>query len=205
MSALLRALAIRGQVRNFRKNQLLIQEGDRSDTLIIILSGKLRAFASDDKYRDRELTFGVYGPGEYVGEMSLDGGPRSASVIAVEATRCAVVTRKTLEAFIAEQPGFAFELIAKLIWRARAATLSAKHLALNDVYGRIRLLLESRAVQQPDGTARVAERLLQRDIGDLVGSSSGMVNKVMKQLVRGGYVDATSTPLTLLRTLPDRF
>jgi CRP/FNR family cyclic AMP-dependent transcriptional regulator len=198
-------LALRGQVRNYRKNQLLIQEGDRSDTLIIILSGKLRAFASDDRYRDRELTFGVYGPGEYVGEMSLDGGPRSASVIAVEPTRCAVVGRKTLEAFIAEQPGFAFELIAKLIWRARAATLSAKHLALNDVYGRIRLLLESKAVQQPDGTSRVVERLLQRDIGDLVGSSSGMVNKVMKQLVRGGYVDATSTPLTLLRTLPDRF
>jgi CRP/FNR family cyclic AMP-dependent transcriptional regulator len=205
MSVLLRALALRGQVRNYRKNQLLIQEGDRSDTLIIILSGKLRAFASDDRYRDRELTFGVYGPGEYVGEMSLDGGPRSASVIAVEPTRCAVVGRKTLEAFIAEQPGFAFELIAKLIWRARAATLSAKHLALNDVYGRIRLLLESKAVQQPDGTSRVVERLLQRDIGDLVGSSSGMVNKVMKQLVRGGYVDATSTPLTLLRTLPDRF
>jgi CRP/FNR family cyclic AMP-dependent transcriptional regulator len=205
MSVLLRALALRGQVRNYRKNQLLIQEGDRSDTLIIILSGKLRAFASDDRYRDRELTFGVYGPGEYVGEMSLDGGPRSASVIAVEPTRCAVVSRKTLEAFIAEQPGFAFELIAKLIWRARAATLSAKHLALNDVYGRIRLLLESRAVQQSDGTARVVERLLQRDMGDLVGSSSGMVNKVMKQLVRGGYVDATSTPLTLLRTLPDRF
>ncbi|WP_163071511.1 Crp/Fnr family transcriptional regulator, partial [Acinetobacter baumannii] len=86
----------------------------------------------------REITYGVYGPGEYVGEMSLDGGPRSASVITEEACRLVMVTRASLLTHISEHPEFAFELLTKVIRRARAATLSTKQLALNDVYGRLK-------------------------------------------------------------------
>ena len=52
-----------------------------------ILSGRLRVFSAGD--RDREITYGVYGPAEYLGEMSLDGGPRSASVETLESSTCA--------------------------------------------------------------------------------------------------------------------
>ena len=102
LSESLRLLAERAELRRYRKGMLLIEEGDRGDTLYIILVGSLRAFAIGE--RDREITYGVYGPGEYIGEMSLDGGPRSASVIALEPSVCAVVTQTTLLAFIAERP-----------------------------------------------------------------------------------------------------
>ena len=113
MSDALRALAERGETRRYRKGTLLIQEGDHGDTLFIILSGRLRAFSAGDN--DREITYGVYGPGEYIGEISLDGGPRSASVITLETTQCSVVSRRTLERFISERPEFAFELRLSLI------------------------------------------------------------------------------------------
>ena len=135
-------------MRRYRKGTLLIQEGDFGDTIFIILDGRLRVYSADDN--DREITYGVYGPGEYLGEMSLDGGPRSASVITVASSVCAVVGRRTLERFIADRPEFAFELLSKVIRRARTATISARQLALNDVYGRLRLLLASLA----GGTAR---------------------------------------------------
>ena len=92
--SLTQALAALGSVRRFRKGSLLIQEGDVGDTLFIIQSGRLRVFSADD--RDREITLGVYGPGDYVGEMALDGGPRSATVEALEASVCSVVTRQVL-------------------------------------------------------------------------------------------------------------
>ena len=129
MSPHLAELAGRGLLRRYRKDTVLIEEGDRGDALYIIVSGRLRAFSS--AANGREITFGIYGPGEYLGEMSLDGGPRSASVETVEASVCAVVTREALDRFIDERPAFAFELLAKVIRRARAATLSAKNLALN--------------------------------------------------------------------------
>jgi CRP/FNR family cyclic AMP-dependent transcriptional regulator len=180
----LRQLARRGEVRRYRRNTVLIEEGDVGDTLYLILSGRLRSYSSADN--GREITYGVYGPGEYLGEMSLDGGRRSASVVTLQDSVCAVVGRVTLERHIAENPQFAFELMAKIIRRARAATLSAKQLALNDVYGRLVLLLNSLAVADADGTRRVAERLTPQEMAHRLGCSREMVSRLMKVLVSGG-------------------
>lgn len=203
MSASLRTLARRGEIRRYRKNTLLIQEGDQGDTLYLILSGRLRSFSAGDK--GREITYGVYGPGEYLGEMSLDGGPRSASVITLEASVCAVLTRTTLERHIAEHPAFAFELIGKVIRRARAATLSAKQLALNDVYGRLVLLLNALSVTQPDGSRVIEERLTHQEMAHRLGCSREMVSRLMKDLGGGGYVEQRGPLLVVARPLPGRW
>lgn len=202
MSDALQALVERGESRRYRKGTLLIQEGDVGDTLFIILSGRLRAFSSDDN--DREITYGVYGAGEYIGEMSLDGGPRSASVITLEASTCAVVSRRTLERFIAERPEFAFELLAKLIRRARAATLNARQLALNDVYGRLKALLVSLVVAG-DGTPKLCERLTHLEMAHRLGCSREMVSRLMKDLERGGYLQVQDHHFLLLKPLPQRW
>lgn len=199
----LRALARRGDVRHYRKGTLLIQEGDSGDTLFIILAGRLRVFGSGD--RGREITYGTYGAGEYLGEMSLDGGPRSASVIVLDTAICAVVTRHTLRQHIAEHPEFAFELLAKVIRRARVATLNAKQLALNDVYGRLVLLLNGLAVLQPDGTRRIDERLTHQEMANRLGCSREMVSRLMKDLEGGGYVSAAAGVIVLMRPLPARW
>lgn len=203
LSEPLRALAAKGEIRRYRRNTLLIEEGDFGDTLYLILAGRLRSYSSGDK--GREITYGVYGPGEYLGEMSLDGGPRSANVVTLEASSCAVITRTTLLHHIAEHPEFALELIAKLIRRARAATLSAKQLALNDVYGRLVPLLNAMAVQQPDGTRLVEERLTQQEMAHRLGCSREMVSRLLKDLVRGGYIDQRGARLGLTRPLPARW
>jgi CRP/FNR family transcriptional regulator, cyclic AMP receptor protein len=197
----LKALARRGVVKTFQRDRVLIDEGDQGDTLFIILAGRLRAFAEGDN--GREVTFGSYGPGEYVGEMSLDGGLRSASVMAVEKSTCVIVTRRTLEQHLAEHPAFAFELLAKVIRRARAATVSARQMALNDVYGRLRLLLESLAEGDTSQPRPLTERLTHKEMAARIGSSREMVSRIVKELERGGYVATDpSGSLMLLRVLP---
>lgn len=204
LSDRVRALARRGQLCRHAKGTLLIQEGDVGDTLHIIVSGRLRAFTVQAS-SGRELTYGTYGPGEYLGEMGLDGGPRSASVIALEPTVCAMVTRQTLEAHIAENPEFAFEIIGKLIRRARAATLSARQMALNDVYGRLKDLLESLAEPLPDGTRVLRERLTHQEMANRVGCTREMVGRVMRELDKGAYLSAHHTGGWLLSDLPSRW
>jgi CRP/FNR family cyclic AMP-dependent transcriptional regulator len=204
LPASLRALAAQGETRRYRKGTLLIQEGDQGDTLYIILSGRLRAFSVADS--GKEITYGVYGPGDYIGEMSLDGGPRSASVETLEAGVCAVITRSTLTRHLAAHPEFAFELLAKVIRRARAATLSARQLALNDVYGRLKALLEAMAAPaDEDGVRTIAERLTHQELGHRLGCSREMVSKVMKDLEQGGYVRPTNCGLSVLKVLPARW
>ena len=198
-----RALAQRGELRRYRKGTLLIEEGDHGDSLYLIVTGRVKAFSLGNN--DREITFGIYGPGEYVGEMSLDGGPRSASVITLEATTCAVITRHTLRAHIATHPDFALDLIARVIRRARLATSNARSMALLDVYGRVTRLLEGLAVAQPDGTRVIEERLTHAAIASRVGCSREMVSRLMKDLETGGYLSTVNRQQVIRRPLPPRW
>lgn len=203
-SAHVQALARRGTERRYRRGALIIQEGERGDTLYIVRSGRLRAFVAD--VSGKELTLGLYGPGEYVGEMSLDGGPRSASVEALESTVCAVVTREQLLGYIAEQPDFALELMARLIRRARLATENARSMALVDVYGRLTHLLDQLA-EPPDAQGRrvLRERMTHQQIAHHLACSREMVSRLLKDLETGGYVAVREQRLVLLKALPARW
>lgn len=199
-----RALSRRGTVKRYAKGSIIIHEGAVDDTLYVIASGRVRVYSGSDD-SDREVTYGTYGPGEYVGEFGLDGGERAASVITLETTHCAVITRHTLEQHIAECPGFAFELLAKVIRRARAATLSTRQMALNDVYGRLKFLLDTLAVPQADGTRRVDERLTHKEIANRIGCTRERVSLLMKPLEVGGHVRVHEGRIQLLKRLPPRY
>ena len=191
--------AASGVVRAFPKSTILISESDVGDSLYIILSGRVKVYASNAA--GREVVINFHGPGEYVGEMSLDGEPRSASVVTMEPTTCAIVNRAQFRDFLAQNPDFAQHLIQTLIRRCRGATENVKSLALSDVYGRLVRLLNALAVDH-DGHQVVEERLTQQDIADRVGASRDMIGKLMKDLVGGGYLAVEDRRITILKRLP---
>jgi CRP/FNR family cyclic AMP-dependent transcriptional regulator len=198
------ALAARGVVRHFRRGVVLIQEGDQGNTLYIVQTGRVRAFAADDS--GKEITLGLYGPGELIGEMSLDGGPRSANVETLEPSTCVVLTRETMLAYIAEEPAFALELIGRLIRRARVATEGTRSLALSDVYRRFsRLLDEFAGPPASDGSRVIEERITQQQIANHLACSREMVSRLMKDLQIGGYVEMRDRRIVLKRALPARW
>jgi len=198
------ALAAQGVSRRYRRGALIIQEGDTGDSLYIVQQGKLRAFLADG--HGKELTLGVYGPLEYVGEMSLDGGPRSANVEALEPSTCAVITRQVLLEYIAAHPEFALEMMARLIRRARMATESARSVALIDVYGRLVRLLNQMALE-PDaqGARRLNERVTHQQLAQHLACSREMVSRLLKDLETGGYIDVRERWIWLLKPLPARW
>jgi len=195
----LRNIAASGVVRTFPKNTILINEGDVGDALYVVLSGRVKVFASNEA--GREFVIDFHGPGEYVGEMTLDGEPRSASVVTVESTTCAVVNRAQLRDFILAHPDFAMHLIERLIHRVRVTTSNLKSLALSDVYGRLARLLNALA-QDIDGRLVVPEKLTQQDIADRVGASRDMIGKLMKDLIGGGYLAVEDRTITIRKKLP---
>ena len=195
----LRAIAATGVVRSFPKNTILINEGDQGDSLYIVVSGRVKVYASNEA--GREFVIAFHGAGEYIGEMSLDGSPRSASVITVEPTTCAVVTRGNFREFVLAHPEFALHLIEKLIGRVRLTTDNVKSLALSDVYGRLVKLINSLA-EPVDGKMVVRERLTQQEIAERVGASRDMISRLMKDLVGGGYLAVQDRTITILKKPP---
>ncbi|MGH6638907.1 MAG: Crp/Fnr family transcriptional regulator, partial [Polaromonas sp.] len=116
----LRTLALRGMVRSYPKKAVVINEAEIGDSLFVLLKGSVKVFAMDES--GREITYGRIHAGDYFGEMSLDGGPRSASVITLEPCTCAVLSRADLSEHLAHEPEFAINLVVQVIRRARAAT-----------------------------------------------------------------------------------
>lgn len=196
----LRSIAEGGIVRTFPRNTVLIHEGDTGDSLYIVLSGKVKVYASNAQ--GREFVIAFHGPGEYVGEMALDGGVRSASVVTVDPTVCAVVHRAQFREFLLANPDFALHLIEKLIRRVRATTEDVKSLALSDVYGRLVRLLNALAVTDEAGHQVVPEKLTQQAIAERVGASRDMIGKLFKDLVAGGYLAVEDRTITILKKLP---
>ena len=195
----LRDIGATGVVRSFPKGAVLINEGDHADSLFIIISGRVRVYSSNSQ--GREFVIDFHGPGEYVGEMSLDGSPRSASVNTVEPTTCAVISRTRVREFLLEHPAFAEHLVRKLIHRVRSTTENVKSLALTDVYTRLARLIDTLA-PPGDGERTVPERLTQQDIADRVGASRDMISKLLKDLVAGGYLTVNDRRITLHKRLP---
>ena len=198
-----RALALRGAIRSYKKNIVVINEGEVGDVLFVLLQGSVKVFATDAD--GREITYGTIHAGDYFGEMSLDGGPRSASVMTLEPCVCAVVARSAVREHLADEPEFALDLVAQVIRRARAATETARSIALLDVYGRVIGLLESHQGATATAGPMLIRPITHQDIASRIGASREMVSRLLKDLEKGGYIELGVKRITLLKKLPSRW
>ena len=197
--SLLRELAEHGRITTYQKGDLLIREGERGETLFILLTGRVKVYSSNNE--GKELILDTLGPGETFGEMTLDRGIRSASVAALDPITCSVVTADEMRRFITANPEFALPLITHLIGRTRIAVENLKRMALLNVQGRLTSLLTSLTPKQ-QGVGYITEKLSQQQLAERVGASRDMVSRILHDLAAEGYVTIHSRQIEVLKQLP---
>jgi CRP/FNR family transcriptional regulator, cyclic AMP receptor protein len=197
-------LATIGRRRKFQKGVVFIQEQDPGDSMFLLLSGSVRAYSVNDD--DKEIVYGVYGPGDLFGEMALDGGLRSASLVTLEKCECLEISLEAIRGLIRSQPDLAFGLINLVIGRARRTTEAARQMVLLDVYGRLRLFLEETSLPVGEGVRRLDGVVTQQEIARRIGSSREMISRLFKDLAAGGYLaEGKDRHLLLLKKLPEHW
>ena len=198
----LQALAERTVTRSYPKQAIIVNEGDDSDTLYLILSGRVKIYLSDES--GKELILAIKGAGQYFGEMVLDEQPRAASVMTVEPAQFAVLSRADFRDFLLKHPDVALTLIQNLIRVARGLNQNVRNLAMLDVYGRVARILLELAVEQ-DGKMVIPDRMTQKDIAARVGASRELFNRILRDLTAGGYVSVEGGRITINKTPPSRW
>jgi CRP/FNR family cyclic AMP-dependent transcriptional regulator len=195
----LRMLATLVSRRSATRGSIIMAAGDPTDSLYIILSGRLKVMMSDAD--GKEVILSILGPGEFFGEMGLiDDAPRSASVVAIEPCELLVITRRDFKKSMAENTDMAMAVMRGLVRRLREADRKIGSLALLDVYGRVaRLLLDM--AETVDGQKMVTKRLPKQDIAKMIGASREMVSRVMKDLQTGGYIEMRGSSILLRDTI----
>ncbi len=187
------------QVRTYPSGTAIVSEGESADCVYLILSGTVRGFVSDDG--PRQLVLGDLGAGEYFGETMIDGGQRCTSGIAITEVHAAIIGRDAFLSALANDTSFALHLLRKFSLRVRAMTEFVRRLALADARARVLLFLREMAVAQ--GDIRAPLTISQQAIGNRVGTTRSMVNRILKALVDEGIVTMAPQGITLCR-LPAR-
>jgi CRP/FNR family cyclic AMP-dependent transcriptional regulator len=196
------ALAALGTARSYAKHTILIQEGDKTDQVYVVLAGRLKVYLADSE--GKEIIVDLLGPGQYFGEMALEGEPRSASVMTLEPSKLSIIERDQFKRFLADSPEAAYALIVTLIRRARNLTRAVGDLALLDVYGRVaRLLLEN--AREENGMLVVIDRITQQEIAKRVGASREMVWRILDDLRQGEYIGLQDGRIVIRQPLPKRW
>jgi CRP/FNR family transcriptional regulator, cyclic AMP receptor protein len=172
--------------RNFPKGRMIVAEGEPSQSLYILLSGRAKVQRSDSE--GKEVILAVLGPGEFFGEMSLiDDAPRSASVITLESCDFMAINKDGFKAMMTQSTEMCMQIMKGLVKRLRGADQKIETLALLDVYGRVaRVLLDFS--ENVDGVRIVKGRLPRQEIAKMIGASREMVSRVMKGLETDGFI-----------------
>ena len=192
-------LAALATVRHYPKNAIIVKEGDRAETLFLILSGRIKVFVTDED--GGRVVLATQRAGEYFGEISLDDGVRSASVMALEPCELALLQCADFRDFLGCHPDAALAVINNLIRRTRSLTHRIRDLSLLDAYARLAKLLVSLATVE-GGRSIVSEPLTQKEIGERIGASREMVSRIFKDLKAGGYIANEGRRLVIQRRLP---
>ena len=180
----LQTLSSKAVIRHYPRNTIIISEGDVSDSLYCILSGRVKVFLNNEV--GKEVILNNQGAGDYFGEMALlDAGPRSASVMTLEDSKISVISKVDFDEFLDQHKEASRKIMCGLVKRLRALTDNVRSLALMDVYGRVARVLLELAVKEGD-TLVIKEGLTQQDIANRVGASREMVSRILKELRTGG-------------------
>jgi len=195
----LRMLTVVVARKSVSRSTTVMAGGDATDSLYIVLSGRLKVMMSDSE--GKEVILAILGPGEFFGEMGLiDDSPRSASVVAMESCELLSVTKRDFKKCLAENFEMSMAVMRGLVRRLREADRKIGSLALLDVYGRVaRLLLDMS--ETVNGEKVVTKRLPKQDIAKMIGASREMVSRVMKDLQMGGYIEVRGSTIVLRDTI----
>jgi CRP/FNR family cyclic AMP-dependent transcriptional regulator len=181
--------------KSYPRGSAIIAAGDTTDSLYVVISGRLKVMISDDE--GREVILAILGPNEFFGEMGLiDDHPRSASVVAIEPCEVLALLKRDFKKCLEENFEMAMTVMRNLVKRLREADQKIGSLALMDVYGRVaRLLLE--VAETIDGQKVVTKKLAKQDIAKMIGASREMVSRVMKDLQAAGAIEVRAGSIFL--------
>ncbi|MCO5105476.1 MAG: cyclic nucleotide-binding domain-containing protein [Burkholderiaceae bacterium] len=182
----LETLAAGSARRNFPKGRTIVAEGEPSQSLYILLSGRAKVQRSDSE--GKEVILAVLGSGDFFGEMSLiDEAPRSASVITLESCDFMSINKDAFRSMLMQSPEMCMAVMKGMVRRLREADKKIETLALLDVYGRVaRVLLDFS--EMVNGERVVKNKLPRQEIAKMIGASREMVSRVMKGLEIDGYI-----------------
>lgn len=192
----LTAIARNAFVRRLARGQILFSEGEPSDHLFLVRSGRLRVYVTSP--HGDELVLSVQGPGAALGELSvLDGEARSATVEALEAAELIAVPGEDARALLENSPKALRAVAVALAAGMRRLSGTAADLVFLDLPRRLAKLLLAESVTKPDGTVESRLAMSQTGVAARLGVTRQSLNRAMSALAQRSWITVDGATIRL--------
>ena len=197
------ALCVNARTLTFRRNTILMSEGESGESLCILKRGLVKIFASDEQ--GNEIVLDDLRPGSYFGEVSLlDDEPRTASAITLVSSEILFISKLDFVSCVNNNPKIAIAIIRVTTRRLRRAIDTVRSLALQNVYQRLTLKLRELS-EASENSVSLTRKYSNQELAAMIGASRDMVGKVLNDLAAGGYIEKRHNLWFLLKDLPDNW
>ena len=187
------------KTRSFKKNSVIVTQGDDTASFYIVVDGRLRVFRDDED--GNEVILNDLQKGSWFGELAmLADTTRSASVVTLEPSQLGIISKHDLEQLMVQNPRLTLGIAKFLARRVVELTEDVSDMAMLDVYGRVARTLEKHA-REEDGRL-ITGRFTHQEIAAMVGASREMISKILKELKIGGYIEVEEKRIILQKKLP---
>jgi CRP/FNR family transcriptional regulator, cyclic AMP receptor protein len=187
------AVAAASRVRRFGRGQVVFTAGDRSDTLVVVISGRVKVVVRSAD--GGELTLTVIQPGGTFGEIGVaDGGPRSADAETLEETRLLFVPGELIDELCSRVPSVAQAMLSSIVASLRRLTEAASDLVFLDLPRRVAKVLLG--LKRGDG-GEIEQKMSQEELAHQVGGTRQSVNAALRGFERRGWIDVEGRTVTV--------
>lgn len=187
---------------HYKKNTVVINQGEISRNLFIVVYGRLKVFATDED--GNQTIFSFLHSDNFFGELSLiDDAPRSATVITLEDAVLLSLSHSDFFEFINKHTDLYWPLFKSLTNRIRQMDETICTLTSRDIYGRLVETLYDQAQENNNGVL-ITDKLTHQDLAEMIGSSREMISRIFADLKNGGYIEVDKKQVIILKQLPER-
>jgi CRP-like cAMP-binding protein len=189
----LAVLAGASRTRTIRRSQVVCGAEDPGDTLIVVISGRLKVFTRSAD--GGELTLTILGPGATLGEVSIaDGGPRSADVETMADSQLLFIPRERVRAVCERTPTAALALAVSVAATVRRLTEATADLVFLDLPRRVAKVLLS---QPRDARGLISPQLTQEQFARLAAGTRQSVNATLQGFEKRGWITVGGRDVTV--------
>jgi CRP/FNR family cyclic AMP-dependent transcriptional regulator len=191
----LQSLAAASRLRTYRRGQVVFTAGDKGDTVIVVVSGRVKVVVRSAD--GGALTLTVIRPGGVLGELGVaDGGPRSADAETMEESRLLLVPREMVQDLSGRVPSVAQALTRSVTAMLRRLTEAASDLMFLDLPRRVAKLLLSQP-RDPDGVIRL--KMSQEELAHQAGGTRQSINAALRGFEKRGWIEVRDRAVTVTR------
>ena len=189
----LKAVAAASRVRTFRRGQVVFTRNDPGDTVIVVISGRVKVVIRSAD--GGALTLAIIQAGGVFGELGVaDNGPRSADAETLDDCQLLLVPRDAIQDICVRVPSAAQALTRSIAATLRRLSEATADLIFLDLPRRVAKAL----LGQPrgdDGVIRL--KMSQEELAHQVGSTRQSVNAALRGFERRGWIEVHDRIITV--------